>query len=246
MGLKLSPHHQTLLAIVFGMVHLREVRDTESIPLKNVDEATLELMTDLVKIEFNASLQKEINNVEEGTKESVPNPYDVFVVEPTFRNNNIHIAVAVPIRTEDISFLQWYDVNGNLWDLDDLVATRKVSSLSGTVRILDNLTATGGIPILMKQAMSRTNLFDASTLESGVSDEVASVDRMNVSQNMAVLAVKSGIFNSGFFVVQGPPGTGMLSPSSALVYDSSMFTSSLSSHHCCNFIVFCIDVSRNR
>ena len=246
MGLKLSPHHQTLLAIVFGMVHLREVRDAESIPLKNVDEATLELMTDLVKIEFNASLQKEINNVEEGTKESVPNPYDVFVVEPTFRNNNIHIAVAVPIRTEDISFLQWYDVNGNLWDLDDLVATRKVSSLSGTVRILDNLTATGGIPILMKQAMSRTNLFDASTLEWGVSDEVASVDRMNVSQNMAVLAVKSGIFNSGFFVVQGPPGTGMLSPSSALVYDSSMFTSSLSSHHCCNFIVFCIDVSRNR
>ena len=246
MGLKLSHHHQTLLDIVFGMVHLRRVCDTESIPLKNVDEATLELMTDLVKIEFNASLQKEINNVEEGTKESVPNPYDVFVVEPTFRNNNIHIAVAVPIRTEDISFLQWYDVNGNLWDLDDLVATRKVSSLSGTVRILDNLTATGGIPILMKQAMSRTNLFDASTLESGVSDEVASVDRMNVSQNMAVLAVKSGIFNSGFFVVQGPPGTGMLSPSSALVYDSSMFTSSLSSHHCCNFIVFCIDVSRNR
>ena len=246
MGLKLSHHHQTLLDIVFGMVHLRRVCDTESIPLKNVDEATLELMTDLVKIEFNASLQKEINNVEEGTKESVPNPYDVFVVEPTFRNNNIHIAVAVPIRTEDISFLQWYDVNGNLWDLDDLVATRKVSSLSGTVRILDNLTATGGIPILMKQAMSRTNLFDASTLEWGVSDEVASVDRMNVSQNMAVLAVKSGIFNSGFFVVQGPPGTGMLSPSSALVYDSSMFTSSLSSHHCCNFIVFCIDVSRNR
>ena len=246
MGLKLSPHHQTLLAIVFGMVHLREVRDTESIPLKNVDEATLKLMMDLVKIEFNTSLQKEINNVEEGAKEIVPNPYDVFVVEPTFRNNNIHIAVAVPVRILKMSFLQWYDVNGNLWDLDDLVATRKVSSLSGTVRILDNLTATGGIPILMKQAMSRTNLFDASTLESGVSDEVASVDRMNVSQNMAVLAVKSGIFNSGFFVVQGPPGTGMLSPSSALVYDSSMFTSSLSSHHCCNFIVFCIDVSRNR
>eukprot|EP00978_Attheya_sp_CCMP212_P018746 scaffold51799_cov56-Attheya_sp.AAC.2 len=205
MKLKISHHHQVLLDIVFDKVPPGRV--TESLPLDNVTRASLGVMMDLLKIEFNASLKKEIDDVEEGGKSTiVPNPWDVFLVMPTFRNNNIHVAVAVPVPSEDGPVLMWYDENDNVRDLDELEATRKVSSLSGTARIIETL-ATDDIPKIMGEAMSRTNLFDASSL-TAVRDGITSINRLNKSQQLAVQAVKSPTFKDGFFVVQGPPGTG--------------------------------------
>lgn len=194
--MKLSRNHKILLDIVFQRVHPKEFSGGKrKVPHERVDVAALYLMQDLIKLEFYASLQKEIENNEEGSAIMVPNPYDVCLVEPTFRNRNIYIAVAVPGKKDD---MLWYDENDYLWHLDDLVATRKVSSLSGTVRILDCLE-TRAIPTLMEEAMNRTNLFDAKTLKF----ETVSNERLNTSQNEAVLAVNSKNFNGGFFVVQG-------------------------------------------
>ena len=183
-----------------------EVHPDEHLPLEQVSDHTLFFMMRLMEIEFHASLQKEIDNVEENTTVcSKPNPYDVFLVEPTFRNKNIDIAVAVPIAgMQDV--LCWYDENGECWDLDELDPRRKVSSLSGVVRVTENL-GTSPIPRLMQQAMARTNIFNASKLELEP-DEVEYVDTLNTSQNKAVSVIKSPDFDSGFFVVQGPPGTG--------------------------------------
>ena len=201
--MRIPPQHQALLDIVFGRVDPRREYDIESLPLENVNTYTLMVMERLVKIEFNASLQKELENVDESAQLTQANPFDVYLVEPTFRNKNIHIAVAVPVSK---NVLAWYDENDVLWDIRELVATRKVSSLSGTARVLENLTSPT-IPTLMRQAMDRTNMFDASSLAS-VTNEDTSIAGLNMSQNAAVLALKSRTFDSGFFVVQGPPGTG--------------------------------------
>ena len=201
MKVKLSENHKILLDIVFGKDDPSRLRSTKKIPIDCVDEAALRLMADLIKIEFNASLQKELKNNDE---ESVANveayPYDVYVVEPTFRNNNINIAVAVPVGGFD-KLVEWYDENDNIWAIDELTATRKVASLSGTVRVLDNL-APIQMTKLMTEAMKRINLFDVSILKPA-DGGVASVDALNQSQSMAVLAAESKPFSSGFFVVQG-------------------------------------------
>ena len=205
MKVKLSENHKILLDIVFGKDDPSRLRSTKKIPIDCVDEAALRLMADLIKIEFNASLQKELKNNDE---ESVANveayPYDVYVVEPTFRNNNINIAVAVPVKGDgfdDKLVLEWYDENDNIWAIDELTATRKVASLSGTVRVLDNL-APIQMTKLMTEAMKRINLFDVSIL-TPADGGVVSVDTLNQSQSMAVLAAESKPFSSGFFVVQG-------------------------------------------
>ena len=202
MKVKLSENHKILLDIVFGKDDPSRLRSSKKLPIDFVDEAALRLMADLIKIEFNASLQKELkNNDEESVANVVPYPYDVYVVEPTFRNNNINIAVAVPVRGFDKLVLEWYDENDKIWEIDELAATRKVASLSGTVRVLDNL-APIHMTKLMTEAMKRINLFDVSILKP-VDGGVASVDALNQSQSMAVLAAESKTFSSGFFVVQG-------------------------------------------
>ena len=205
MKVKLSENHKILLDIVFGKDDPSRLRSTKKIPIDCVDEAALRLMADLIKIEFNASLQKELkNNDEESVTHVEPYPYDVYVVEPTFRNNNINIAVAVPVKGDgfdDKLVLEWYDENDNIWAIDELTATRKVASLSGTVRVLDNL-APIQMTKLMTEAMKRINLFDVSIL-TPADGGVVSVDTLNQSQSMAVLAAESKPFSSGFFVVQG-------------------------------------------
>eukprot|EP00957_Ditylum_brightwellii_P201689 15326776-Ditylum_brightwellii.AAC.1 len=102
--------------------------------------------------------------------------------------------------------LRWYDENYNDWHLDELEVMRKVSSLSGISRVLDNLSIED-IPELMKDAMNRTNIFNVASL-GPVDHEDTSFGRLNESQNTAVLAVNSSIFKDGFLCVQGPPGTG--------------------------------------
>ena len=91
--MKLSRNHKILLDIVFQRVHPKEFSGGKrKVPHERVDVAALYLMQDLIKLEFYASLQKEIENNEEGSAIMVPNPYDVCLVEPTFRNRNIYIA----------------------------------------------------------------------------------------------------------------------------------------------------------
>ena len=210
-GMNISIYHNDLLEIVFGRAHPGEVEEDEYLPLELADYSTLDLMTRLVKIEFYASLQKEISNNENQTMiPPEPKPFDVFLVEPSFRNKNISIAVSIPVKVKGRRdpVLTWYDENETLWEIVELRRTRKIASLSGTARVLENL-ATYFVEIspMMKAAMERTNIFDASALAPSSNDSNGGRN-LNQSQMKAVTTMKSNAFQNGFFVVQGPPGTG--------------------------------------
>lgn len=209
MRLQLSNSQKDLLDIVFERVHL-SFPEHEVIPDDEVTISTLQLMSTLSKIEFNSSLQKELKNTDEGRISTTqPHPFDVFLVEPTFRNRNIHIAVAVPIKnSEHGPILNWYDKNDNLWPLDQLHATRKLTSLSGTARVLENLKVEN-VPFLMRQAMKRKGILDASAMNHlGSLSLVSDSSELNKSQQQALAMVMNPSFQEGFVVIQGPPGTG--------------------------------------
>lgn len=199
-SLKDKPHHRELLNLAFGKLKVDPVRDNQKLVIKMVDARSLNLMTRLVKLEFHTSLQKQLNcktNKDGGIPD--PHPWDVYSIKPTNRNGKIGMAVSVPYRK---NVLKWYDKNGNLWHIKDLKAIQKLSSLSGTVRVLENLGTCP--PDLMKHAMQRTNLFNVHTLGPCTN----SIETLNQSQNAAVSAVMSKDFKNGFLVIQGPPGTG--------------------------------------
>ena len=210
--MKISHHIQDLLDIVFGRVHPGEVYENETLPLERADEGTLKFMERLVKVEFKASFEKEIDNNDEGTeKQARPNPFDVFLVEPTFRNRNITIAAAIPVTRGKDPVLNWLDENGTCWECKEnapreIVPRRKVTSLSGSARVLENLRIKP-VPRLMVEAMNRTNLFEVSSLTSDTGISQHNED-LNQSQQTAVSALKSKTFRNSFFVIQGPPGTG--------------------------------------
>lgn len=176
---------------------------TECISQEEVTENSLDLMCRLVKIEFFTSLQKEINSTDDGVKVIEPKPYDVFLIEKTFKNQNINLALFVPVKGSNRNDFIWYDENDTIWAPKELHPLRKVSSLSGPSRVLENLMA---IPsILMQQAMVRTNIFDASKVDLPQENS----EGLNPSQLAAVSALKkTSAFKKGFFVCQGPPGTG--------------------------------------
>ena len=205
------PYHIELLDIVFGKVNIPTVNGDESLPYEIVDVRALEQMKRLVKIEFNAAFEKEISNDEEDNSRCEnPNVWDVYLVEPSYRNKNIHIAVTVPTgsRNKNQEFeLRWLDENGIFWDIEEITPVRKVSSLSGTARVLENLDTSGELPYLMESAMQRTDIFDVSIMEAPSSTSTIA-NSLNKSQNLAMSAIQSESFQSGFFVIQGPPGTG--------------------------------------
>jgi hypothetical protein len=203
MRVSFSQAQQELLDVVFCRVLPGNVNGTECISQEEVTENSLDLMCRLVKIEFFTSLQKEINSTDDGVKVIEPKPYDVFLIEKTFKNQNINLALFVPVKGSNRNDFIWYDENDTIWAPKELHPLRKVSSLSGPSRVLENLMA---IPsILMQQAMVRTNIFDASKVDLPQENS----EGLNPSQLAAVSALKkTSAFKKGFFVCQGPPGTG--------------------------------------
>jgi hypothetical protein len=212
----LSPTIKQLLDIVFGHVNPNTSCNHNEIvlPPEQIDFKSLDAMAHLMKVEFYASLQKEIANDEETVTTDVinVNPFDVYLVEPTFRNKNIEIAVVIPIKSgrKETFVWTWIDKNHTCWKPNELDPIRKVSSLSGTARVIDNLDySTIPMPKLMQGAMDRANLFDITSLCDEAFDcNGQSNPDLNLSQNKAVFAVKSRYFLDGTFVVCGPPGTG--------------------------------------
>ena len=122
-----------------GEKRAEEVNDDEKLPIGIVDNCTLRLMSRLIKLEFYTSLQKELDcdiNKDDGGNPPDPHPWDVYSVKPTNQNGRTTMAVIVPYKKD---VLMWFDENENFWHIKDLESKKKVSSLSGTVRVLENL-----------------------------------------------------------------------------------------------------------
>ena len=203
-SLKNKPYHQELVNLAFGKWKVDKIKGYQKLDSEMVDAHALALMSRLIKREFYTSLQKELDcdtKKDGGTLD--PHPWDVFSIEPTRKNGKITMAVCV--ATKKKGDLKWFDENEQLWGIEQLKAQKKLSSLSGTARVLENLALKDCPPDLMKDAMLRTNLFSIKTLEHHINP----IETLNTSQNEAVSAIKKGQkFKSGFLVIQGPPGTG--------------------------------------
>mmetsp|Transcript_20346 Transcript_20346/g.58415 ORF Transcript_20346/g.58415 Transcript_20346/m.58415 type:complete len:2357 (+) Transcript_20346:2738-9808(+) len=215
---ELSPYHLELLDIIFGRKNPAEdVSSHEILPRSAISHSSLDLLYRLVLIEYHASLTKEVESDEDSASSNgmgSPKPFDVFTVAPTFSNKNISVAVCVPtkkrraeLRDED---LVWLDESDTYWQLHELEARRKVSSLSGTARVLQNLEQGLSQNKLMCFAMERRldHILDRSTLGEALLSMTPSLSALNPSQLLAVNAIASAHFSRGFFIIQGPPGTG--------------------------------------
>jgi tetratricopeptide (TPR) repeat protein len=164
----------------------------------------LSSLAQMVKVEFVASMQKELKG-SETSDQAKPHPYDVFLMKTTLGGISSRIAVCVPYKRE---LLWWNGMAGlgALWKLDSESHLRKIANLAGPARVLQSLH--DAIPIhgqetLAQWAMKREMLVDVLEGDQFIEDR-----SMNKSQRKAVATVSSPEFQSGFLCIQGPPGTG--------------------------------------
>ncbi len=203
-----TPFHGCLLDF------LRNPRARPGIPsLENegkiLTSKDLDSLRIMVEIEFEASCQQELSGSE--TADTKPHVFDVFLMQTTFDQSSIRgserkIAVCVPFQKQ----VQWWNglprnAGGAFWPLEPKSHIRKITSLSGTARVLQALSEAQSSPSdLTRWAMNRTSLFSVPTID--VDGEIIRSSTMNESQQRAVDAMSH--FQSGFFCIQGPPGCG--------------------------------------
>lgn len=219
--------HNELISIVFGESK-PSPQDFADFDVNNQvrSEKDLRKLAAMVKVEFLAALQKEIDYPgEESDKRQDPHAYDVFLMDRLAKTKLGKFMVLVPAKRrlkhkKIVTELVWLDMEGRCWPLQPSFHTRKVGSLSGPVRVLEAL-ATHPLHRLKKAAMERQLIHEAIPTEEaeelleGMSPEFT--DGMNESQRRAVGTLCSRSFDEGFFVVQGPPGCGKTTTMVAMI-----------------------------
>jgi ATP-dependent RNA/DNA helicase IGHMBP2 len=201
-----TEYHQALLDICFGVSKPDSSR-IEPLSDERRTSADLLRMCYMVKVEFAASLEKEMKGSEDtivSSESSEPNVFDVFLMETTMERRGHRLAVCMPCKIvwhngKKITKV-WYN-GSEMFPLENSGAKWRVASLSGSARILEALAEPSSLTF---HAMNREFLCSVVTEE-----EDFDVDRgMNESQRQAIATVVSPNFHQGFFAVQGPPGTG--------------------------------------
>lgn len=198
--------HQCLVDIAFGRSKPEMTQKMKDIDFSCLDSQDIQSLANMVQVEFATSLQKEIDSPADDNK-SEPRVFDIFLMEQSLDRKNSRLAVCLPVRVKKESMLVWHDAEGNFWPLQPRSHVRRVSSLSGVVRILGSLSVSPP-PRLMLDAMKRENLIDVVDMDHIELDVIANLDEMNESQKVAVATVAGKDFKEGFFVIQGPPGCG--------------------------------------
>jgi len=191
-------------------------------------------LSTMVEMEFVASLKQDLSETKKTmTGNTEPHVFDVFLMKaakkgtdtsttgPTRRGSSI--AVCVPYRKK----LMWWngismEDGGQLWSLSTSSHLRRISSLSGSARVLQALDTAWKISTqppkndgkvnvdLMIAGMKREKIlhveevFDANNGCAEIPLRAGS--RLNKAQAQTVKALS--VFNSGFFCIQGPPGCG--------------------------------------
>jgi hypothetical protein len=182
----------------------------------------LKSLTTMVELEFLASMKQELEGSESSDK-AEPHVFDIFLMKVTLAQDLASghrgrsarpIAICVPYRKK----LVWWnglprEFGGEFWSLDTPCShVRKISSLSGSARVLQALSDARGIAaneLLVQAAMKRSPIFSLDADDS--SKDLPFYDSseygpMNRSQHQAVNALS--VFRQGFFCIQGPPGCG--------------------------------------
>jgi ABC-type glutathione transport system ATPase component len=130
--------------------------------------------------------------------------FDVCLVRHGSQNS-IMVLVPQPKRK-----FAWYDSSdefGELWPKEGQQAPRvikKLTSLSGTTRILQSIRSSPLPDSLMYQAMRKEMLLNV--IDRPLTTAIAK--SLNESQRKAVSTVSSPSFCRGFFAILGPPGCG--------------------------------------
>lgn len=211
-----SIYHDELVYIVFGESVLDRTK-LGALNEERIYQHDIDMMSLMVKIEFQSSLQKEMKGTDTlFHSKSKPNPYDVFLVEMTLDQQSqyggVPLAICLPISKSNNFY--WYNGGEHLIPLNDIKHKWRVASLSGPSRVLENLANQS--PLLTHWSMDRIELqipimnqYDDVLDQLLISDDVKrnKILKMNPSQRQAVATVATiNYFRQGFFTIQGPPG----------------------------------------
>ena len=204
----LSYCHDMLIDIVFRRKYPE--RDFGVLKGHIVDAEDLDSMVKMVKAEFAASMEKELQAEGDWSyvdKLNPPKPYEVYIMHPSLQLGNISLAVCVPVMNKEE--LMWLDEENNIWPNNPAPFGKAIASLSGPSRVLEALLFDHSK--MMRSAMERLDVVPAPEhLDEELFDlrYPRMANTLNYSQKQAVAHVQSHDFDSGFFVVQGPPGCG--------------------------------------
>ena len=174
-------------------------------------------LTEMVEMEFIASLRQQLYG-QTMWHTSDPHPFDVYLIRATRRNTKRNeerrpskarrIAVCMPSKKG----LMWWDgqKGHGCWPIHPPCHVRRISSLSGSARILEALHKAQGIFMsdscsLVSAGMDRRLIFQVDPFDS-LPAPCKKRANLNNAQQQAVDALST--FESGFFCIQGPPGCG--------------------------------------
>lgn len=204
---------ETLIRIVFGRDPTPRIDSIPNINWACIDEESLVALRQCVLVDFCEGFKRDLSRARAKVKADLvdtPHIYDVFTMEPRLASDNITMAVCMRSNPAG-GLLMWRDKHDTSprHPLSPPFHQYRVASLSGPSRILENLSMRS---TLMDAAMRReddyfVNAVDLSDVHvKCIPEDVAS--RLNPSQIRSVATVLSSRYTEGFFLVQGPPGTG--------------------------------------
>ena len=198
---------EQLINIVFG-VSEKPSCSGRQIDWRYLDaDDDLPTLRELVLVEFYAGFKKELRDARKKTKDKVDTPhiFDVFLMEPRLQRGNVTLAVCV--RSDRVGdLLMWRDAHGDPYPIKPAYHLHRLTSLSGTCRILESLHTNPSPRTLMNHALRRNTgvLIEASKIGPILNQEVSKISAMlNTSQIQAVATVCSSSFDEGFFLVHG-------------------------------------------
>jgi hypothetical protein len=193
---------EILIDFTFGRSEPR-YDETRLIDYRSLSRADLQVLANMVLLEYSASLDGGIDEARKTSKDS-PHACDVFRVSTGLLRNELSVCLTI---RGSVGELEWLVKDGIL-PFNEVKYHCRVASLSGPARILESLISEPDDGSLMHHAMKRTKIFEVVAEADAVPLDPAIVESLNESQRRVVATVANPSFRTGFLAIQGPPGTG--------------------------------------